>query len=173
MATAISLAAFLRDHRIDYKTFSHRPTASSFSSAVSAGIPSDELGKAVLMRDKQMGYLLAVIPGRYRLALSQLNHLMHKEYQLATQQEVNAMFADCEAGAIPALGQVYNLPMAVDDSLLKQPHVFIEAGDHRQLIRLQREDFNKLMSGVKHAPLTGIILNQPKDSESMFSSHYQ
>ena len=55
------------------------------------------------------------------------------------------MFADCEVGALPAMGPAYGLETVVDDVLSEQPDIYFEAGDHEQLIHVSAETFHILM----------------------------
>ncbi|NRB41495.1 MAG: YbaK/EbsC family protein [Pseudomonadales bacterium] len=172
MATSNSLQAFLQDHKVDYKIISHKHSDSSFTSAITAGVPSDEVSKAVIMRDAGHDYLMAVVPARHRVALANLNQLMQRDYHLASAYEVDVLFDDCSEGAVPALGQVYHMPMAVDDSLLSRDHVYLEAGDHEHLLRLDAPQFKQLMSGVKHGDISGRRVNQPRDSQGASAAMY-
>ena len=155
MATAISLAQFLDHHQTSYQSIPHKHCESSYTSAITAAVPSDAVCKAVLMRDARHEHLLAVVPARHRLDVDKLNRLMRQEYQLASEHEVDTLFSDCSEGAIPALGQAYQIPMVIDDGLLNRPYIYIESGDHEHLLRVEYNDFLKLMTGVKHGAIHG------------------
>jgi Ala-tRNA(Pro) deacylase len=64
---------------------------------------------------------------------------------LATEQELVSLFPDCEGGAIPPLGSAYRLKTLVDSSLLEQPEVFFESGDHEHLVKVTGEQFSRLL----------------------------
>jgi Ala-tRNA(Pro) deacylase len=63
----------------------------------------------------------------------------------------SSMFEDCELGAVPPLGLAYGMTTVIDDSLADQPEIYFEAGDHEQLIRINREEFMILMDHAEHA----------------------
>ena len=52
---------------------------------------------------------------------------------------------DCATGAIPPLGPVYGLDVIVDHSLMGQPEIYFEGGDHRELICVAGRDFPRLL----------------------------
>lgn len=72
---------------------------------------------------------------------------MRRGFQLVGEDHVINRFDDCCHGAVPAFGQAYNRETVVDDSLLRKPEVFLEAGDHEELIQLSQEQFRSLTRG--------------------------
>jgi len=69
-------------------------------------------------------------------------------WQLTRESNLPSLFGDCERGAIPALGDAYNIPMLLDRTLTRQGDVYLEAGDHDHLIHMSMEQYLKL---VPHA----------------------
>jgi Ala-tRNA(Pro) deacylase len=65
-----------------------------------------------------------------------------------------AGYADCEPGAVPALGEAYGIQVIWDDDLQYTADVYIEAGDHEHLIRLERRDFRNLMKSLPHTVIS-------------------
>jgi prolyl-tRNA editing enzyme YbaK/EbsC (Cys-tRNA(Pro) deacylase) len=62
------------------------------------------------------------------------------------EDEIDATFSDCERGAIPAIGEAYGVDVVIDPSLVHQPDVYFESGDHEHLIRMTGDDFRGLMA---------------------------
>ena len=58
---------------------------------------------------------------------------------MANEEQIETLFIDCEPGAVPALGAAYGLKVIVDDSLAKEPEVFLEGGDHAEFGSRQRQ----------------------------------
>jgi Ala-tRNA(Pro) deacylase len=56
----------------------------------------------------------------------------------------HALFPDCELGAMPPLGSLYNLPVFVDESLAADEAIVFNAGTHRDAIRMLYDDFVRL-----------------------------
>jgi Ala-tRNA(Pro) deacylase len=48
------------------------------------------------------------------------------------------------------IGAAYGLPAIVDDVLAGQPDVYLEAGDHLDLLHLRGDQFARLMQDVQH-----------------------
>jgi Ala-tRNA(Pro) deacylase len=63
---------------------------------------------------------------------------------LATELELSDLFPDCELGAMPPFGILYDLPVYIDESLAKDKEVVFNAGTHRDAVRMAYEDFVRL-----------------------------
>lgn len=149
MGIAISLRAFLDAHHLDYEMVSHDHTLSAQETAAAAHLPGDKVAKSVLLKDGD-GYLLAVLPSTHRVHLGQLHRVLHRQVGLATESEAAGLFSDCDLGAIPAAGLLYDVDTLVDDVLLEQPDIYFEAGDHEHLIHMNRREFGMLLGDASH-----------------------
>ena len=58
------------------------------------------------------------------------------------------LFNDCERGAVPALGESYGLDMLIDPLLTRQQDIYVEAGNHHNLVHMSMEQYLKM---VPHA----------------------
>ena len=74
---------------------------------------------------------------------------------LLAEHELAVLFQDCEPGAIPSLGQLYGMNMLVDDLLFEQDELYIESGDHINLINLDKRQFTKAMADTPHSSISG------------------
>ena len=46
---------------------------------------------------------------------------------MASEEQIETLFHDCEPGAVPAIGAAYGLKVIVDDSLASEPEVHLRA----------------------------------------------
>jgi Ala-tRNA(Pro) deacylase len=51
---------------------------------------------------------------------------------------------------VPPIVAAYGLPTIVDDVLASQPDIYLEGGDHLNLVHLRGEQFAGLMRDVPH-----------------------
>jgi len=149
MAISNSLRNFMLTEGVKYDVLNHAHTSCSSETAEAAHVPGDRLAKAVLLEDEN-GYVLAVLPASHRLALGALHNALQRRLGLATEDEVSELFRDCELGAIPPFGEPYGIETVLDDSLLEQPEVYFESGDHEELIRVSGDQFRRLLAGWPH-----------------------
>lgn len=144
MSLAPTLQQFLDSHQTHFQLIDHPHTDTSRASARTAQISPNRVAKCVLLSDGEH-YLVAVLPADRKVSVEQLSEQLHHRYRIATEDEVAYLFYDCEPGAIPPFGEPYGLPTVVDYNLLEQPDVYFEAGDHCQLVRIDGEQFLRLM----------------------------
>jgi Ala-tRNA(Pro) deacylase len=128
----------------------HIHTGSSHETVHAAHQPPGQVAKSLLLKDGER-YLLAVLPADRRLHFGRLRSLIERPVGLATESEVGEIFADCELGAIPPTGLLYDIDTLVDNSLLAQADVYFEAGDHEQLIHMSQKDFRNLLGDATRA----------------------
>ena len=169
MAITITLNEYLSQHNIDYELIKHRHTTSSLDSSCSAHLPTAQVAKAVILQSKDGEYLMATLPADHQLSISDVNKVMGKEYRLVNEWRLHELFPDCEQGAIPSIGEAYKMKMMIDDVLLNAEQVYIEAGDHRYLVKIAHEQYAQMMSAVPHANICGRDIGPPKFTESLSS----
>ncbi|MDA1089739.1 MAG: YbaK/EbsC family protein [Proteobacteria bacterium] len=149
MAIAISLKQYLSENDISYDTLAHPYTLSSTKTAQASHIPGANIAKAVLLKEED-DYLLAVLPASRHISFDDIEAILDHEVRLATEEEVESLFCDCELGAIPPIGKAYGVDVLMDDSLTGKEDVYFEAGDHATLVHVNADQFGKMMESVRH-----------------------
>lgn len=150
MAIASRLADYLIEQDADFELISHPHSSTSMESAQLAHVPGALLAKSVVLEDDR-GYLLAVIPASCKLDLGELHRQTNRNLGLATEYELGALFEDCEPGAVPPFGSVYDVETILDERLAEESDIYFEAGDHEQLVHVSTETFEMLMGDVQHS----------------------
>ena len=149
MSIAVSIFNTLTAVHTNYDLVAHPKSFSSAETAALAQVPDDHIAKSVLLKD-DAGYLLAVIPASQWVDFQRLRDDLGRDLRLATEEEIKRLFVDCDPGAVPPLGVVYGVETVLDESLTSLAHVYFEAGDHEQLIKVDANQFHSLMQGVRH-----------------------
>jgi Ala-tRNA(Pro) deacylase len=149
MAIAMTVQQYLAVCEVEYEVVAHPLTQSSMESAQASNITGDRIAKAVVLRAED-GYLLAVLPASHHIRFGQLTEWLDEDVGLATEEQITTLFADCEIGAVPAVGDAYGLEVILDDSVTEQPDVYFEGGDHATLVHLTAGNFRKLVGDVQH-----------------------
>lgn len=149
MSIAASLRTYLQRQSIDYETVSHPRTQTSIDSAAVAHVPGHRLAKAVIVKKNDGAYLMIVVPSDHHVHLGRLHRHLGSEVGLATEEELVALFPDCDRGAIPPLGAAYEIETLIDNSLMQLPEIFFESGDHQNLVKVSGEEFASLVRGAE------------------------
>lgn len=150
MTVSTRVGNYLKEHNVSYQVISHRYSEGAYNTAVAAHIPMKKLAKAVLLTDHDEKHLLVVIPASNLLSLRDLSQKLGRELRFVDEKDLSVFFADCATGAIPAVGQAYNLSMILDDHLLQETDIYLEGGDHEALVHMDKAEFLKLMADQPH-----------------------
>lgn len=153
MSVSPTLQSYLNRGDIPYRLISHPYTETSLSTAISARVPARRMAKGVVLRDDE-GFMMAVVPSDRRVDLQAINRKMGRVFSPAAQKDVRILFRDCNKGAVPALGQAYNLKVIWDDHLASEPDCYMEAGDHQDLLCISQSTFKKVMSENPHGMIS-------------------
>ena len=139
------LKNYLDNNKIKYVIISHSPAYTALEVAASAHIPGQKLAKTVMVKiDERL--TMIVLPSRYKIDFNLLSVLTEtKNVKLATEEEFSDKFPDCEVGAMPPFGNLYNIEVHVAETLTKDDEISFAAGSHSELIKLSYKDFEKLV----------------------------
>ncbi len=149
MSISKTVRSYLHEHNIPFDLLTHDSSYSSLETARRAHVDEDHIAKAVVVKDRQ-GYAVVVVPGGEFLRMRALREELNREFELATESELKTLFKDCELGAIPPLGQAFQLDTYLDEQLNSLANVYFEAGDHEHLVHLDSRAFHELFKGVRH-----------------------
>lgn len=150
MGVAATVEKYLKAKQIDFTLLEHDYCEGSYNTARVARIDDHCLAKGVLLRDEDFHYTLCVLPTRNKILRHTLNQIFDRHMELVEEEELTEIFKDCAEGAIPALGEAYGIDVIWDEELMGVEDIYIEAGDHRHLIRLKQPDFAQLMQDKLH-----------------------
>lgn len=147
MAIAQRLQDYLKANTVPYDEIEHPRAVSASRAAQAARVPGERVAKTVVLHDAE-GYLVAVVPSTHRVELDTLQGQLGRRLNLATEAEIAALFNDCDVGAAPAIGAAYGVNVMCDESLATQPEIYFDAGNHMELVRVDRSAFETLMQGA-------------------------
>jgi len=140
------LKDYLDQHEIQYVTISHSPAYTAQRIAELTRIPGKELAKTVIVKidDK---FAMAVLPASCRVNLWHLQEAIGAdEVTLSSETEFNELFPDCEVGAMPPFGNLYNMGVYVAEQLTEDEEIAFNAGSHSELVKMSYSDFANLVT---------------------------
>lgn len=155
MSIPTRLSSYLDQRGVRYEVCLHPHSRSSAETARTAQVPPHQLAKSVIVED-DTGCVMAVVPADRSVLIGQLARLLERKHlRLADEASIASMFADCDRGAVPALGMAWGVETVVDDELGASEVVYVEAGDHECLLRLSNDQFHALMLAARHGHFSG------------------
>jgi Ala-tRNA(Pro) deacylase len=139
------LKEFLDNAGVKYVVVSHAPAYTAQEIAASAHISGKEVAKTVMVKlDGKMG--MAVLPASYVIDFGKLKQVAGaSKADLANETEFRSLFAECEVGAMPPFGNLYDIPVYVDENLTEDEEIAFNAGSHKELFRMAYKDFESLV----------------------------
>jgi Ala-tRNA(Pro) deacylase len=150
MSMSSTLSNYLQSHGAHYDLCAHPHSRTSAETARLAHVPEHMLVKSVMLEDDD-GCVMAVVPSDCRVRVSALARMLGRtSLRLSDEDTIRRLFNDCDPGAVPAFGMAWGIETAVDDELERCPDIYVEAGDHEQLLHMSRGQFMDLMSGARH-----------------------
>jgi len=139
------LKKYLDEHQIPYITISHSQAFTAQQVAASTHIPGKEMVKTVVIKiNSKMA--MAVLPASYHVDFNLLQEITGEEkVRLASETEFKDMFPDCEVGAMPPFGNLYDMDVYVAETLAEDEEIAFNAGTHTEVIRMTYKDFERLV----------------------------
>jgi len=140
------LREFLDSHRIKYLVYSHSLAYTAQGIAALTHVSGKKLAKTVIV--KIDGILaMAVVPASLHVDLDRLRSLTGaRAVELASELEFKDAFPDCETGAMPPFGNLYDMAVYADASLAENEEITFSAGTHRELVRMGWDDMVRLVN---------------------------
>jgi len=139
------LVDFLDSNKAKYIVISHSPAFTAQDVAQSAHIPGKEVAKTVIVwMDGTMA--MSVLPASQMVDFNLLKEVTGaKNVELATESEFKDRFPDCEVGAMPPFGNLFNMRVFAASSLAEDKEIAFNAGSHREVLKMAYADFERLV----------------------------
>jgi len=139
------LKDFLDSNNVKYVTVTHSPAFTAQQIAASAHVPGKELAKTVMVKiDGKMA--MAVLPASEQIDFDRLKQATGAEsVELAGENEFKGLFPNCEVGAMPPFGNLYDMDVLVESHLREDEEIAFNAGSHTELVRLPYHDYEELV----------------------------
>jgi len=139
------LKEFLDNNNVKYVAITHSTAYTAQEIAALTHTKGRDLAKTVIVKlDDQLA--MAVLPASFHIDLQQLKKGSGaKAVGLPGEAEFRSRFPGCETGAMPPFGNLFEMPVFVDESLAKEKEIAFSAGSHNEVIRLSYNDFDHLV----------------------------
>jgi Ala-tRNA(Pro) deacylase len=139
-----------------FELIPHPATLTAGDEAAVLGVAPDEVAKTVVLVTPT-GHVRAVLPASARLDLHKVRRLIGggKGTRLASEDELADAYPMFEVGAVPPFGGPTGDPAVVDRRLADLETVVLEAGSHRESVRMGARD----LLTMTHARIADICVD--------------
>lgn len=136
---------YLDQNNVRYTSIAHPIAYATREISHLCQVPERELAKVVIV-EVGSKYAMVVLPSSQLLDFKSLRDTLHgAEVNLASEKEFAKFFPDCEVGAMPVFGNLYDMEVIVDKNLAKNKEIAFNAGTHTEIIKLAYQDFERLV----------------------------
>ncbi|HVC00207.1 MAG TPA: YbaK/EbsC family protein [Candidatus Dormibacteraeota bacterium] len=137
------LQHFLKLHQVPYSTIEHAQAFTSQETAATMHVPGKTMAKVVVLQGRSSPYL-GVLSASYQVDLDLFEKAVGEPVRLATEDRIRELFPDCEPGAVPPFGRLYDVQTYVDEALAEEAEIVFPAGSHSNAVRMSYRDFQEL-----------------------------
>ena len=140
----MNIQSYLDEMGVAYR-LSHHPMAYTAQDLASVEhVPGRQVIKAVVVKADGR-FVMCALPASHRIDLGALREQLEAEdVKLAEEQKLSELFPDCELGAEPPIGRLYNMPTLMDESLTADSRVTFQAGTHRDAITMSLAEYRRV-----------------------------
>ena len=153
MGIAITLAQYLAERGVEYDVVEHPHAVTASEECQDEPYIAQSPGQSGGAQGED-GFMLAVLPASGHIEFGRLRKQLGADMDMASEEQIETLFLDCEPGAVPALGAAYGLKVIVDDSLANEPEIYLEGGDHASLVHISGSTFRELLADARHTRFT-------------------
>jgi len=137
------LEHWLREAGVAFEIFEHAPVHTSEEAARARGTRLEEGAKALVVRAEDR-YVPLVLPAHLKADNALLRALLGtRKLRFATPEELSAL-TGCAPGAVPPFGNLFGLPVFVDEELCRNERVAFNAGSNSVSVTMRRGDLVRL-----------------------------
>jgi Ala-tRNA(Pro) deacylase len=139
------LEDYLRENGVPFEVQHHPRAITAQEVAATEHVPGQMLAKVVMvLADGEM--VMLTLPAPYQVDLEKVGKVLGaEEARLAEEEEFEVIFPDCEVGAMPPFGNLYELPVYVEEALAEDETIFFRAGTHTDTMSVRYADFEQLV----------------------------
>lgn len=139
------LDTYLRDHSVDHEFHRHEQAFTAQEVAAAEHVPGRMFAKTVMI-SADGDLAMAVVPAPDFVDIDKVaSALGSRAARIADENEFGAVFPDCDLGAMPAFGNLYGVPVLVDDRLTRNDRIVTQAGSHTETVAVAWSDFARLV----------------------------
>jgi Ala-tRNA(Pro) deacylase len=130
---------YLQSKDIPFEKLTHEPVTTSDAAAGARASSLSQGAKALIVKADDKYYHL-IISAAERVDNKKLRQILQtRRVRFANSEELLEL-TGCQPGAVPPFGNLFGLPVFMDDALLSEDTVYFNCGSHTVSLRMSRED---------------------------------
>lgn len=135
------IRAYLDTNHVRWRQQHHRRADTAQELAHAVHVTGHRVAKPVLVWADGQAWMI-VVPATEIIDFDALRDVLHaRSVELMTEHEMSGLFPDCEVGAEPPFGRLYEVPMLVEEDLMRAGDIVCHGGSHDESIELPYADY--------------------------------
>lgn len=140
---SVRLERWLREAGVAFEIIEHVPVRTSEEAARVRGTPLEAGAKALVVRADDR-FVHCVLPAHLKVDSARLRAIVGtRKLRFATSVELHEL-TGCAPGAVPPFGNLFGLPVLVDEALCRNERVAFNAGSNAVSIIMRCHDLLRL-----------------------------
>jgi len=92
---------------------------------------------------------MLVVPSDHKVNFEKAKVALNvSDLKLATEDEFRRIFPDCETGAMPPFGNLYGVPVYVDEKFKANEEISFNGGTHNDVVKMKMSDYVRLVNPI-------------------------
>jgi len=140
------LREFLDRHHVKHVVISHSAAYTAQEIAQAAHVHGERFAKTTIVKlDGELA--MAVLPAPQKVDLALLGAAARaRKAEIASESDFRGRFPECELGAMPPLGNLFDMHVYVDEALTREKSLAFNAGSHTELVQMPMASFLELVN---------------------------
>lgn len=140
--------AFMEENALPYEVITH-PQAFTAQQVAHAIHESGKILAKTVILEVDDTHVMCVVPAHHKVKLGWVKNILSaKHVRLIDEQTMEKLFPDCEVGAMPPIGPLYNMRVIVAEELTANPDIIFNACTHRHCVKMHYKDFEKAVKPI-------------------------
>jgi len=141
MSIPNKIKSYLENNKYHFQVLEHAPTDTSLENLSTAKCPPNQMAKVLIFEiDKKKSFV--ILPSDEVVHLGTLkDSLETRHVKMLTEYDLEDSFSECEVGATPPFGQLYEMPVYLSGHFQKDQEMFFNGGTHTDLVRMPYQEF--------------------------------
>jgi Ala-tRNA(Pro) deacylase len=151
MEVLMNVQSYLDQLGINYRVMHHPIAYTAQDLAAAEHVRGNKVIKPVIVR-ADGEFVMCALPAPYKIDLEELKtQLAASDVSIADEQQLSMLFPECDLGAEPPIGRMFNMPTLMDESVMSGDQVIFQAGTHEDAVMMSLADYRRAaMPEVAH-----------------------
>jgi Ala-tRNA(Pro) deacylase len=146
MPILTKLRELLEHEKVPYSVHSHPEAYTALEIAALEHVKGRMLAKVVIVKTGVGELVMVVLPADRRVDFRKVAAVLGtEELRLAQESEFRDTFPACDVGAMPPFGNLFGVPVLVDELLAENEEIVFNAGTHTLTAKLRFADLRRLV----------------------------